>query len=483
MLSGCLSLTGYYMTLFFYFPRGNGWLIELSALMRTETPLWFAFASCGAAAGLAMYLLVDGALRGPVGEGAFDSRAMSWRRGIERAGALSVGFGLNVLLFRIAPVQPLTTYGWDRAAPALLEGYEPGGDPAWWGQSHQLEWFCGFGALASLVVLLQGWSALRHDPHSRRQFAGLAVAVYLFGAGVYGAGALRLLPESVRRDLDRLGYREMLLEGRVDGRAGEFTDRHIASFSSDGTPLPVDGYWQEWVLGAYADDQVAQAIGVCDAVVLPRASYWAPEGVSIQLSRDATDQPAERVLTVPRYAARWYLASPERPGRALPRAGSGLEQELQEISRVILKADVMVPYSELLEILGSLREAGVDRVDLATVPLGFEPGPTRSLRWVEHPNVPTFRPGDSRFGRTVTIRKYGPPPAAFATVPTPWCRSAGDEERWLAHQWKRVEPNSLKPVLRIPEPQNHGELIALLERIRAGGSEAVVLPDAPSAAR
>ncbi|ANM31786.1 hypothetical protein ABI59_22830 [Acidobacteria bacterium Mor1] len=474
--AGFLSLTGYYMNLFFYLPRGNDWLVELSVLLRTEKPLWFAFALCGVAAGLAIFLLVYGVFRRKAEGVTASSRRRSLRRAVERLGALSVGFGLNVLLFRIAPVPAFVTDGWDRAAPALLDWRDPERGAAWLGRSHHLEWFCGLGVLASLVVLGLGWSALQGDRRSRRQFLGLAVTMLFVSALVPWSGMLRVLPGSTYGDLVNGGIPEILVQGRFDGVAAEYVDRHHTTFDRSGARLPLGGYHQERFLEQHAEDRVVEGLRRCDAVVLPRAAYWDSRGLSIQLSSRAAAGPVGRILTVPRYADRWYVSDAGQPGRALPYGGKPLEQELTGVSRVILKADWMIPYDELREILVSLRQAGVDRVDLATVPLGFAPGPVNSLRWVESATAPTFQPTYRRSTpRVLMVKKYTPL-EAFATVPATTCRVGGDGGQWLVFRWNLARRETLAPVQRLPEPQNYGELIALLERIRAGGAEAVVLP-------
>ncbi len=96
-------------------------------------------------------------------------------------------------------------------------------------------------------------------------------------------------------------------------------------------------------------------------------------GMDINLPKSATNtiKPEQRVVLTVEKDRRIYLDKDQIPLAALPRRLDALHKKNPDVS-VFLRADQDVPYGTVVQVMDSIKKAGIEKLGMVTEPISEE---------------------------------------------------------------------------------------------------------------
>jgi hypothetical protein len=436
----------------------RGVLVPYSAALRIAPPLFLACFLAALTFGLAWYVFSHRLYRAQTGP----VTVMQRRLAIAQAHMVLCTSCCVVLLnFRVLDIGLFVNTGSIYAADWVHQLY--------WGPGHwvtddwPVEMAARVWAVAAALVFLQGWQALPILGGRRRVFAALAVILLLVGWGGARFGADRLVPW----ELDDPELRRMLAAGPGEPTAREFSRRHFTTHDGDGNEVPLVRL-QRWI---YEYDEKER----CEICLLPPGGGPGLIGLPVRLSREPPSSGAPTVvLEIPRggHEIRVYRTGEARSWRVVKRDGwSSLNLD---VDRAVLKVDVAVRMSRVVEILERIRSAGIQEVLLAVIPIGTgSPGisPPAVLETTGGKAVPIYRPESWR--ELILVRRYRDAPVIRAECPeSDWYDVIGEDGLW-----RIPDPGTVpgEVGIELSPDADYADFILLFNRVIAGGARVVHL--------
>lgn len=481
-----LTLWLYHQVLYLY--GASQWSMDAataaSIVLRTGSPLWFACFFPALATGLGWYVFSH-RLR------TVSTSILDLKR--DRLSALHAHFSFctgcftYLLAYRVLPILPMCTDGFERASPTLAQFY-------WGDRDFSLHvdvvldrwiWVAG---LAAALVILQAWGSLPRLGGSRRHLLLLVSLLLMMGVAVPVVRIHESIPLPISADLFDLDETDAATHALLVERPQEsiLARNTLATFlaTHDDEGYVIRFRDLRWNLAPghpfpLRDDRCE---AICQLCLLPAVPVFTLQGIPVRLAAvpKHSSEPGV-VIELSRLGLQARVYEPTDPRHATSVPLSDLAHTAFGTDWVVVKADVALRMTVIRGLLESLQQAGIKQANLAVVSFGFLRAPTESphllfgeandlVRFELPPRPPT---GDTNI---IVVKKYVPPRNG---EPRPCC---DDVEDWEYHDfWYELAPpeeDSVSSEIRIDigERMFFGRFAAIVSSAWYGGARTIYLP-------
>jgi hypothetical protein len=477
-----LSLWLYYQTLFLYgCPRPYiDSATTASIALRTNLPLWLACFFPALAAGLGWYVFSHRIC-------APRSSPLEIQR--NRLAILNAHFSFCtgcctfLLAFRILPIMPLATDGYERATAALRQ-FHWGPDDSLSHMDPVLERWVWVAALAVALVITQGWSVVGRMQGRRRHLVLVSSAMLLVGLIVPVVGVHDVVPLPIPRNLFNLDRADPLNRALLLGRptdpnsSKDILATFLETHDDDGNVIRFHDLHRNISPGVPFDEPWDACQALCELCLLPAVPVFTLKGIPIRLSQEPPLATEPRiVIELPRLGSIARIYAPSYPMQMSTIAAYEISHAGLSTDWAVLKADVAIKMPVIVEYLTSLREAGVRQVSLAAIPFDFLSPPREASRVVfgRSSSAVRFEPAARErvlLKHTIIVRKYIPP----RDRPLVCCQDVDDWEYY--DNWYAYKPRARGSVaddvsIEITERMTYGRFVAILSDAWYGGARTV----------
>lgn len=391
-------------------------LDSASVLLTTAEPLWYACWFPTLAFGLSWYGFIQRPVDRPTDD-PLRSGAV-WRARFQRNMLLCTGASLLLLCWRVLSAYALTA-GILAESSRTLFAFHWGWDNSW--SSSQVLWlFALIGLLGCGLIYMQLLVLVDRFNHGRRTATVLAGVLAIAGLLIPWSGLLYKLPLPVNGDTFSLNtegalYQGLLLdEDDYQGEARLAVITYLQTHDDDGQKAEyrhlLNDFIQDRQIPADDSDFDYSTLN-CEVCRLPVVAGWTVNGLAVRL----TDQePVESlapalVLEIPRRATDCRVYDPRDLSTFVRKPLAELPGLLAGVDWIVLKLDVAVKMVTVREILSSLEEMGIRRIDLAVLPHGIQELPPDPPLLILDGNQIGARYVPLRRAKGGPLRKYEPP--------------------------------------------------------------------------
>ena len=479
-----LTLWLYYQTLYLYAcPRSYiDSATTASIALRTNLPLWLGCFFPALAAGLGWYVFshrIHAARSSPV-EVQRDRLAI-----LNAHFSFCTGCCTFLLAFRILPIMPLATDGYERATAALRQ-FHWGADASLLHMDPVLGRWVWVAALAVALVIAQGWSVVGRMHGSGLHLLLLSSALLLVGLIVPVVGVHHLVPLPVPRYAFTLDRKDPLNRALLLGRPTDpdSSKNILATFlethDDDGNVIRFHDLHCDSSPGVSFGEPWDACRAPCELCLLPAVPVFTLKGIPIRLSQEPPLATEPRtVIELPRSGSMARMYAPSDPRQMSTIAAYEISHGDLSTDWAVLKADVAIKMPVIVEYLTSLREAGVRQVSLAAIPFDFLSPPREASRLVfgRSSSAVRFEPAARErlvLKHTIIVKKYIPP----GDRPQACCREVDEWEyydNWHAYQPPASCSIADEVSIEITERMTYGRFVAILSYAWYGGARTVYM--------
>lgn len=449
-------------------------------MLRSVDPLWYTCFFSALAFGIGWYGLAWRLFardKSPLGS-SFDRLNK-----MQTYGGFCVGVCTYTITYRVLPFHPMTTNGVDLQSKKLA--FFSNWSGVWYGAESILQTQAAISALAAGFLAVKTWGLLPTQSKIRLRFAILIALLAGVGMMVPVLGVLRIVPtpfeETVRKlDLDEPLNRGLFLDDPAyEVEADQALATYFMTHAADGTPLSLGQVMREQVPGWESLDDAELRHRRCELCRLPEAAIWTTQGLAFLLgTKSFQAESPSLIVEVPRHpeTIRVYGLEAQAPVHIVSKEDLGAE--LAGTPWLVLKIDQLVSGKDVFSLLRTIRDSGVQRVDLAVIPYGFKTVSKRipQLALDSVVGAAPFKARESwKNSNVVVISKYVPP-YGQPIDPRPICTSRAGRE--FDEPWTRYEtesPGALPELVRMTfkPDEDYRELIAKMQSIWTAGVSVV----------